>query len=174
MTLRNILAAAALVSLGGLSYANGFFVSAGKAPESEGGGTSLAIIGMGSNNFGFGVGFVFNSEFAGKDVLDYPVPHNNYTNLGTKRTGNSIGLDGYYFFGNSAKFRPYVGAGIYFNPRKEVAQSNATGWYYTQSIQSSTVLSGELGMQFVTDGGLLFGLGIHSVRGANISVGKSF
>lgn len=155
------------------SYAGDWWVSAGSAPTSEGGGTSIAIATKGSNNFGYGLGVVFNSEFSDKTLLDYPVPHNFYKNLGAKRTGNSIGLDGYYFLGDSKKVRPYVGMGLYYAPRAEVAQSTATGWYYTQSTKSAMTLSGELGLQFVSDSGYTFGAGYHTVRGANISFGKA-
>ena len=151
------------------------WVSVGSAPSAEGGGTSLAFATKGANsNFGFGLGFVFNSEFGNKDLLDYPVPHSSYKNLGTKRTGNSVGLDGYYFFGDSTKIRPYVGLGIYNSPRKEIAQSTVTGWYYTQSTQSAVAVSGELGLQYVSDGGLTLGLGFNSIRGASLSIGSAF
>jgi outer membrane protein W len=155
-------------------HAEGLLVSVGRAPDADGGGNSLAFSVIGENNFGFGIGFIFNSEFASKEILDYPVPHNSYTNLGTKRTGNTVGLDGYYYFGEKKSFRPYVGLGIYMSQRKEVAQSNATGWYYTQSDQSATMLSGEVGVQYVSDGGFALGAGYHTVRGANLSIGKAF
>lgn len=154
-------------------HADGLLVSAGRAPDAEGGGTSLAFA-MVKDHVGFGLGFVFNSEFASKELLDYPVPHNSYTNLGTKRTGNAIGLDGYYFFGESTKIRPYVGIGIYVSPRKEIAQSNVTGWYYTQSNQTAVMPSGEVGLHYVSDTGLAIGVGYHTVRGTNISIATLF
>jgi len=73
------------------------WVSAGSAPSSSGGGFSLAAASKTSEKIGWGLGIVFNGEISGDDVLDYPVPHNNYTNLGTQRTGNAIGLDALWF-----------------------------------------------------------------------------
>ena len=137
-------------------------------------GLDLCIKKWVKGHVGYGLGFVFNSEFSNKDLLDYPVPHNSYRNLGTKRTGNAIGFDGYYFFGESAKIRPYIGIGIYVSPRKEIAQSNVTGWYYTQSNQTAVMPSGEVGLHYVSDGGLAIGVGYHTVRGTNISITSFF
>jgi hypothetical protein len=151
------------------------WIALGSGPASEGGGTSLAFgTKRPDSNLGWGLGFVFNSEFADKNLMDYPVPHSSYTSLGSKRVGNAIGLDGYYFLGDSISLRPYVGMGIYRAPRKQLARSNVTGWYYTQSDDTSYFVSGELGLQFVSDGGTTFGLGYHTIRGSNISIGKSF
>jgi len=149
------------------------WMSAGAAPDSDGGGTSLAVGGRGTGNWGFELGIVFNSQFS-KDLLDYPVPHNSYTRLGTKRTGNSIGLDALYFFNTEAKFSPYAGIGIYASPRKEIAQSTVTGWYYTQSDQTTALVGASVGIKLATDSGYSFGVGYHSIRGAGISIGKLF
>jgi hypothetical protein len=154
-------------------YAGDWWLAVGSAPSDSGGGTSAAIGLKGEGNFGFEFGAVFNTQFSG-DVLDYPVPHSNYTDLGTKRTGTAFGVDGLYFFGDGKSLRPYGGVGVYYSPRKDIAQSNATGWYYNQSDQSSVFLSGELGVQLVTSGGLTLGAGYHTVRGANITIGKAF
>lgn len=178
MDTKKLLAVTAIfAAVAASSYADTMdaWVSLGSAPSAGSGISSLAFSTKGANSrFGFGLGFVFNSEFSNKDLLDYPVPHSSFTNLGNKRTGNSVGLDGYYFFGNSAKVRPYVGLGIYTSPRKEIAQSTVTGWYYTQSTQASLAVSSELGLQFVSDRGLTVGFGYNSVRGANLSIGSAF
>ena len=92
MKIKKLLATIAMCSASiSSSYADGLFVSAGRAPDADGGGASLAFA-MVKGHVGYGLGFVFNSEFSNKDLLDYPVPHNSYRNLGTKRTGNAIGL----------------------------------------------------------------------------------
>ena len=173
MKLKSLLAIAAITVATSSAHATDWWLALGSAPSSEGGGTSLAVGFKGSKNFGFEIGGVFNTQFS-SDVLDYPVPHSNYTDLGTKRTGTTLGVDGLYFLGDSETVRPYVGAGVYYSPRKDVAQSNVTGWYYNQGNQSSTFLSGELGIQVLTSEGYTFGAGFHSVRGANISFGKRF
>lgn len=175
MILKKLLTIAAICAATASSSFADTWVAVGSAPSADGGGTSLAFATRSANsNFGFGLGFVFNSEFSSKDLLDYPVPYSSYTNLGTKRTGNSVGLEGYYFFSDSKKLRPYAGLGIYNSPRKEIAQSTVTGWYYTQSTQPAVAVSGELGLQYVSDGGLTFGVGLNSIRGASLTVGSAF
>ena len=174
MKFTNLLATAAiLLCYTSASHADGW-IAIGSAPAADGGGTSLAIATKGESNWGLGIGFIFNAEFASKDILDYPVPHSSYTNLGTKRTSSAFGGDVYYFFGDSPNVRPYVGLGVYFAPKKEVAQSNITGWYYNQQSQTSTNLAAEVGIQMVSEKGYTFGAGFHSIRGANIIVGKAF
>jgi hypothetical protein len=157
------------------AHATDSWVSVGKAPTSDGGGTSLAIGFKGPNsNFGFSLGVILNSEFDSSNLQDYPVPHSNYQSIGVKRVGNSYGLDALYFISASDTVRPYIGVGIYTNQRKEIARSNATGWYYNQGNKAEVSLAGELGLQAVTAGGFIFGVGYHTLRGANISIGKSF
>ena len=155
-------------------YASDGWISVGKASSSEGGGTSLAIGTKLDSNFGFQFGVIFNSEFGSKDINDYPVPHTSYTMLGTKRTGNALGLDLLYFIPAGNTVRPYVGIGMYTSERKEIAQSTVTGWYYNQGDKTKVEITGELGLQAVTSGGFLFGAGYHSLRGPNISLGKTF
>ena len=82
-------------------------------------------------------------------LLDYPVPHSNYTNLGTKRKGEEVGL--YAKLG----FEPIRGTGIFlfgtggFTSGGEInlARSNVTGWYYQQSSSTTTygLIGGGLG-----------------------------
>lgn len=147
------------------------WISAGSAPASSGGGFSLAVASKSSENFGWGLGIVFNGEIAGNDVLEYPVPHNNYTNLGTKRTGNAIGLDALWFPAGASAWRPYAGLGFYYDKRAEIARSNVTGWLYKQQEKSALNMGGELGLQYLTSGGTLWGMGYHTIRGGFLSVG---
>ena len=175
MTTKNRIAIAAGCLLAVTNcYASDAWVSVGKATSSEGSGTSLAIGAKMNSSFGIQLGVIFNSEFGSKDVLNYPVPHTNYRTLGTKRTGNALGLDLLYFIPAGDTIRPYVGVGLYTTERKEIAQSNVTGWYYNQGDKTKVQVAGELGLQAVTAGGFLFGAGYHSLRGANISLGKTF
>lgn len=167
------LSAVAACTLTFTASANEGWVSIGRA-NGEGAGTSLSVAGFGASGFGMGLGVVFNSEFADKSVLDYPVPHTNYSNLGVKRTANTLGLDGYYAFNAGGSVRPYVGLGIYSGERKTIAQSNVTGWYYNQGNKNSTQGAAEVGLMGATDSGWLFGIGYHSVRGGNLSIGKRF
>lgn len=147
------------------------WISAGKAPSSDGGGFSLSAMTQKSDTFAWGLGIVFNGELAGEDVLDYPVPHNDYKNLGIKRTGNAIGLDAVWFPSGASAWRPYLGLGLYYDKRAEVARSNVTGWYYTNEEKSKVRGGIEMGMQHRMAGGSLLGLGYHSIRGAYLSLG---
>lgn len=146
------------------------WVSAGSAPSSSGGGFSLAAASKTSEKIGWGLGIVFNGEISGDDVLDYPVPHNNYTNLGTQRTGNAIGLDALWFPAGDSAWRPYAGLGLYYDKRAEIAQSNVTDWYYKQKEKSALNIGGELGLQYRTSGGTLWGIGYHTIRGGFLSL----
>jgi hypothetical protein len=162
---------AATLGIASLNVMADNWISAGSAPSPSGGGFSLSIGTKTSDTFGWGLGIVFNGEIAGDDVLDYPVPHNDYTNLGRKRTGNTIGLDALWFPTGEATWRPYGGLGLYYGKRADIAQSNVTGWYYTQKEKSALQLGAELGVQYHAKGGTLWGIGYHSIRGAFISMG---
>lgn len=146
------------------------WVSAGSAPFSSGDGFSLAAGSKTSEKFGWGFGIVFNGEISDNHVLDYPVPHNDYTNLGTQRTGNAIGLDALWFPAGESAWRPYAGLGLYYDKRAEIAQSNVTGWYYKQKEKSALNMGGELGLQYRTSGGTLWGVGYHTIRGGFVSL----
>ena len=147
------------------------WLSIGKTPASEGDAISLAIATKTSETFGWGLGILFNSDLAGDEVLDYPVPHNDYSDLGSQRDGNSIGLDAYWFPLGEQPWRPYAGVGLYYDQRARIAQSNATGWYYTEEEESQVRGGFEIGLQYRAPGGALFGLGYHNLRGGFVSLG---
>lgn len=157
-----------------LAQANDGWFSIGKATEASGNGLSVAIGMRGKGNWGFAFGGIFNADYSESNVLNYPVPHNSFTSLGTKRVGNSLGVDALYFLNPEDRFKTYLGLGVYYAPKKDLAQSNLTGWVYTQKDQSSTSLSAEIGTLYTTDSKLLVGFGLHSVRGATFSIGKTF
>lgn len=151
-----------------------YSVSLGSAPQSAGGGLSLAIGLSGANNWGIDLGAIFNSEYATSDVLDYPVPHSDYTMIGEKYVGHTFGMDVLYFLSNSDSFRPYIGAGFYVDGKKQLARSNLTGFIYTQSDKSTTTASGEIGFRSKTVSGRILGLSFNTVRGISFSIGKDF
>lgn len=162
---------AASLTMASISVHADHWISAGKAPSSEGGGFSLAAMTQSSANFAWGLGIVFNSDIAGNNVLDYPVPHDNYSSQGNQRTGNAIGLDALWFPAGDSTWKPYVGIGLYYDKRAEVARSNATGWYYANEETSEVRGGVEAGIQYRSSNDMLFGVGYHSVRGAFISLG---
>lgn len=168
------IAIAALAALAGAAHAGDKWVSLGAANQSDGGGASVAFGWRTASGLGIEIGAVFNSEFNSSNLIDYPVPHNNFTNLGVKRTSSTFGADVAYFFQVSEEFSPYVEGGLYYSPRGEIARSNATGLYYKQSSKSELIPSAGVGVQFKIQKDLILGAGFHTVRGANIVIGKNF
>ncbi|MFB3926495.1 MAG: hypothetical protein ACE14T_10620 [Syntrophales bacterium] len=85
--------------------------------------------------FGVGIPFTFNRDEVPAGTLEYPVPHPDYTSLGTRRKGEEAGA---YL---KAGFEPVSNTGIFVfalggvTSGKEIslAQSNVTGWLYEQS-----------------------------------------
>jgi hypothetical protein len=89
---------------------------------------------------GIGAAVTFGRDQTPADLLDYPVPHSFYVNLGQKNKGEEWGF--YAKFG----FEPIHGSGLFlfglggFTMGQQImlAQSLATGWYYTQSTTTNT------------------------------------
>jgi hypothetical protein len=92
-----------------------------------------------------GLGFIFNADDVPSDTLEYPVPHSDYTNLGTRQKGNEYALFGKYgleVIKNKGAFIFALG-GLSFSEEIDLARSNVTGWYYEQS--SSSKVNGMFG-----------------------------
>ncbi|KAA0258829.1 hypothetical protein FHQ18_02450 [Deferribacter autotrophicus] len=90
--------------------------------------------------YGVGLGYIFLDDEVPENTLDYPVPHSDYTYIGTKNDGGEtllFGKFGIEIVKNSGFFVYGLG-GISYVKEIELAQSNATGWYYTQSEDSKT------------------------------------
>uniref|UniRef100_UPI00187D4BDC hypothetical protein n=1 Tax=Candidatus Magnetaquicoccus inordinatus TaxID=2496818 RepID=UPI00187D4BDC len=81
-----------------------------------------------------GVGGIFNADDVPSNTLEYPVPHNNYTNIGTRQKGNEMVLFGRYGIELAEQSGFFINAigGISTSTRVELARSNVTGWYYEQ------------------------------------------
>lgn len=125
------------------------------------------------NGLGGEFSFIMDSEYSKSDILDYSIPHSSYKSLGNKRVGNTLGLDLLAFAPLGQGFSAGVGAGAYFTEYRRVAQSQVTGWLYTQDKEVK--LRGALSLRVhYAHNGLLLGAGIHSVRGVFISAGKDF
>lgn len=137
----------------------------------EEGGTSGAV-GFYGPRFGFEIGMVGNSEFDEGEALDYPVPHSDFRSLGTKRVGNTWGIDTLFFLGGNT-WRPFIGAGVYFSETAEIAKSNVTGWLYTESSKSKTELAGSVGMHYASNS-IVIGVVYHTVRGPGATLGLRF
>lgn len=82
-----------------------------------------------------GVSLLFNNDNVPDDTLEYPVPHWDYTTLGTRQKDTEvaiIGKLGLEVFKDSGVFVFGLGGASFAN-EIELAQSNVTGWYYQQS-----------------------------------------
>jgi hypothetical protein len=142
----------------------------------------MAVGIKGDAPIGLQLGFAGKSELD-EELLDYPVPHNNYTSMGTLQTGTAMGADVLWFLPETdfdgtlpagSALRTYLGLGGYYMQRADVAKSNATGWYYTQDDRSSLLGAAELGLQFRTASGFIIGGEYHLIRGGSVSVGMRF
>lgn len=164
-----VLAATVLAAVSCSAQAD-FWVSGGSNSNSK---TSMSIGFKGGSEWGMEIGIIYDAEYTG-NLLDYPVPHSSYIDLGTKKTMNTLGLDIARFFEISPQVRAYGEVGMYAETKKHIAQSTVTGWYYTQEDQSSIVGAAGLGVQYVSSSGITVGAGFHSLRGPNISIGASY
>lgn len=99
--------------------------------------------------FGIGVPFTLGRDDTPSDLLEYPVPHWDYTRLGKKDKGEETGL--YAKFGiepvNRTGVFLLVYGGATWGREIELARSNVTGWYYQQSETTKTygLIGGGLG-----------------------------
>lgn len=136
-----------------------FTVGGGGGGAAKAGNMSVDIGQIESDHFlGIGLG-VIKSNKTPSGTLDYPYPlyGNDYNEMGKMQNDDEYvavfkyGIEvsdssGFYLFGE---------AGASFYKESEIVQSNATGWYYTQS--SDTKANGVIG------GGLLFHPQNHSI-----------
>jgi hypothetical protein len=159
--------AGCFLAIGSSHAEEGMWASVGMAPSSRGGGTSLAL-GYAKENWGVELGMVSHSVLKDRKP-ELPAGHivrhvGNYT--------EATGVDAAYQF-PVGSFRPYVGIGAYFTESREEVYSITDSEYYSRSVDSSFSFARQLGLQ-MTAGGFLFGIGYHTLRGGNISIGGSF
>jgi len=137
-----------------LSYADGYStIGGGGGGESKAGNVSLELGGISlldgerKQLIAIGLGFIFGDDVP-SDLLDYPVPHEDYTDLGKRQKGNEYGIFvkyGLELIENNNLFIFGLG-GCSFAEEVDLARSNVTGWYYEQS--SSTKTYGIFGVGF--------------------------
>ncbi len=135
---------------------------------------SFSVGGRGVN-WGIEIGGVFDGEYSSDEVLDYPVPHGYYTDLGEHKVGDTYGLDVLYYFFNKNEISIGGGVGMYMTEKAEIAQSNATGWLYKQS--SKTQIKPAIMVNFdyfVPNKRLVLGLSLHSLRGIVFRLGIGY
>jgi hypothetical protein len=136
-------------------------------------GKSSMSIGLKANEWGVSLGIIQDAEFQ-QSLLDYPVPHASYVDLGTQKTANTIGGDFQRFFELTSSTRMYGELGMYAETKKHIAQSTVTGWNYTQEDKSSILLAAGVGIQYVIGDVVSVGVGFHTLRGNTVSIGVSF
>lgn len=135
----------ALLLLASPAFAGGYLsFGGGGGGKAEAGNFSFDLGGFPANYlFGIGFTYIFSGDVP-SDILEYPVPHSDYTSLG-KRQNDEYGFfmkGGLEVIKNRQIFL-FGLAGLTFVEEIELAQSNVTGWYYEQS--SSTKSNGIAG-----------------------------
>jgi hypothetical protein len=136
-------------------------------------GKSSISIGFKGNEWGVSWGVIQDAEFQ-QTLLDYPVPHSSYVDLGTQKTANTMGADFQRYFELSSSTRMYGELGMYAETKKHIAQSTVTGWNYTQEDKSSILFAAGVGIQYVIGDVVSVGVGFHTLRGNTVSLGVSF
>ncbi len=132
-----------------------------------------------ANNMLFGVGWAFT---LGRNELpdgtnEYPVPHWNFTDLGSKKKGEE---NGFYL---KVGFEPIPSSDIFlfalggysYGEEVRLAQSNVTGWYYEESKSTDKygVVGGGIGY-FPKNGGLCVHADYDNRMGVSLNLGISF
>lgn len=139
-----------------ISFSKGYLVAGVGSGGDAGTGWKIEGGGFGTEEdkhntlVGFGMMVTTGRDQTPSDVLDYSCPHGYYNNLGEKKSGEEYG-----FYGKLG-FEPIKTSGLFvfgtlgFSMGDEIilAQSRATGWYYTQSKETK--------MYGIYGGGLAF------------------
>lgn len=111
------------------------YSSNAKAPYTEGKASSFSfgyIRNYEESIFEVGAVFIDNGSDV-PDHQDYAIPHNSFTDLGTKQDGNEIGM---YFEGGKKFYENFawIGSlGVTRSTTINLVRSNATGIYYQNS-----------------------------------------
>lgn len=114
-------------------------MSIGQSPKAKGVTGLSASITFTGKRFGGRAGFAGIAE-APTDLLDYSIPHFDYTNLGKQSTTPLIGGDAIVSSNPSRRAYVYGGAGVYLRESVTVLQSNVTFWSYRSGEPSFEAL----------------------------------
>lgn len=135
-------------------------------PTYKGGGIDLSAYGRFSSGFmlGASLGFYGTQELpdsiqrAPDDLLDYSVPHGDY-HLEGEMAESPLRFNGYLILGKFVHQRAALfgklGFSMFTALIHDVAQSNVTGWYYSQSSEQYTtaIPAAQIGILYhLTDG----------------------
>ncbi len=156
-----------ILSLGFTTITNAESGSFWFSGGSKDGNGSFAF-GFGFDNIGFEVGVIDDTNTP-KGTLDYECPHWDYTSLGERTTASTVGIDLIGMINLSNNVTLYGGPGLYWHHTGEIVRSNASGWYYTQSSETTSKITCSGGIRFKFAEEARFGIGYHSLRGTNLT-----
>jgi len=137
------------------------------------GNFSLAIGGRGTN-WGLEIGGINDGDYSSEELLDYPVPHNDYTNLGTHKIDGTYGIDILYYPLNWSNISIGGSIGLYFYEEAEVAESNVTGWLYKQHSEVNIEPALGVHVDWFLPKRFMIGLTLHSIRGISVRLGYGY
>lgn len=162
------------------AFTNGYVaIGGGGGGEAKAANMRFEAGGFTSNrrvNFllGIGIPFTLGRDETPSDLLEYPVPHWDFTSLGKKYKGEEVGLYGKFGIEAAPRSRIFIliYAGATWGKEIELAQSNVTRWYYQESETTKTygLIGGGIGY-FPKDLNLCLQLGFDNRLGVNAMIG---
>lgn len=123
-----------------------------------------ASLGSRTGNTGWEIGFLNTENFLPNKIRHGLIPEEAIS-LGDKNISGAYGVDILKFFPSEQGFTLYAGAGAYFQDYGEVYKFDNQHYSNDRDTKLKFAYSG--GVKFGKPGGLNFGVGYHSVRGAN-------
>ena len=127
-------------------------------------------MGIRGKEWGGELGFVNNFDFSSDTILNYSIPHSNYTNLGWLNVHQSYGIDVYRYLDINSNSSVYIGPGFYTRERRLLAKSNLTDFVYTLATSEKIQMPMSIGLD-IYGKQFFYGCGYHSMRGLNIQFG---
>lgn len=162
------------------AFTNGYVaIGGGGGGDAKAAHMRLEVGGFTTNkslNFLLGIGFPFTlgRDETPSDLLEYPVPHWDFTSLGKKYKGEEVGLYGKFGIEVAKRSRLFVlvYGGATWGKEIELAQSNVTRWHYQESETTKTygLVGGGIGY-FPKDLNLCLQLGFDNRMGINALIG---
>lgn len=168
-----------LVALPTKTFGEGYYAfGIGNGGESDATSLTLEFDKIRKNRLiGFGLSITFSADDIPSDILDYPCPHSDYTDLGKRQKENGFALFAKYGKALCQGKDLYVFAtgGLYFTEEIHLVRSKITGWYYTQSADDKFRAMFGAGLNYVLRNGKNFiSFEYDNIRGVTASVGIRF
>lgn len=128
-------------------------------------GNFSASLGARNGNTAWEIGFSNTEDYLSSQVHEATIPAGTYESLGNKNINGTYGVDILKFFPSSQSVTLYAGAGAYFQNQAEVLKNGDQ--LYTNGTDTRVKFAYSGGVEFGKPGSVHFGVGYHSVRGAN-------